>query len=230
LGSDRVLVGVPDDYIGAPGAGSVYLFSTHGPETFTPGLVAEAVKSGSVTTDSLADGAVTAAKLDPAIGVWTRAGEDVFRLAGKVGIGTSAFASNRLEVAGMVGATAFNSTSDRAAKQDFTPVDPQAVLAKVAALPITQWSFREFPGARHLGPMAQDFHAAFGVGLDDKHIATVDADGVALAAIQGLNEKLEGRSQKAEGSIQKLQVENAALKQRLEKLERLMNRENGGVR
>lgn len=39
----------------------------------------------------------------------------------------------------------------------------------------------------HLGPMAQDFHAAFNVGMDDKHMATVDEEGVALAAIQGLN-------------------------------------------
>jgi hypothetical protein len=76
------------------------------------------------------------------------------------------------------------------------------VLAKVAALPITQWSFKEFPGARHLGPMAQDCHAAFGVGLDDKHIATVDADGVALAAIQGLNEKVEDRGQRTEVRVE----------------------------
>jgi hypothetical protein len=230
VGSDRVLIGEPYNGTGAVNAGAAYLFGTNGPETFAPGLVVEAVKSSSVTTDSLADGAVTAAKLDPTIGVWTRAGEDVFRLAGHVGIGTSTFTSNRLEVAGMVGATAFNSTSDRAAKQDFAAVDAQAVLARVAALPITQWSFKEFPSARHLGPMAQDFYAAFGVGLDDKHIATVDADGVALAAIQGLNEKVEVRSQKAEVSIQKLQAENAELKQRLEKLERLMTRENGGAR
>ena len=65
--------------------------------------------------------------------------------------------------------------------------------------------------------MAQDFHAAFGVGLDDKHIATVDADGVALAAIQGLNQKLEQK-----------ETEITELKQRLAKLERLMNRKNGG--
>jgi hypothetical protein len=56
--------------------------------------------------------------------------------------------------------------------------------------------------------MAQDFRAAFGLGEDDKHIATVDADGVALAAIQGLNQKLER--------------ENAELKARLERLERLL--------
>ena len=70
--------------------------------------------------------------------------------------------------------------------------------------------------------MAQDFHAAFGLGTDDKHIATVDADGVALAAIQGLNEKTEVRSQKSEVRIQKLEAENAELKQRLEKLEQVV--------
>ena len=222
VGNDRVLIGAPSS--SQSSAGAAYLFSTNGPETFAPGLVAEAVKSSSVTTDSLADGAVTAAKLDPTIGVWTRAGEDVFRLTGHVGIGTSTFTSNRLEVAGMVGATAFNSTSDCAAKQDFTPVDVQAVLAKVAALPITQWSFKEFSGARHLGPMAQDFYAAFGVGLDDKHIATVDADGVALAAIQGLNQKVEDLNRE----LKRRKTENAELTARLERLEQLLNARNGG--
>ena len=34
--------------------------------------------------------------------------------------------------------------------------------------------------------MAQDFNAAFGVGEGETQISAVDADGVALAAIQGL--------------------------------------------
>ena len=65
--------------------------------------------------------------------------------------------------------------------------------------------------------MAQDFHAAFKVGMDDKHIATVDEEGVALAAIQGLNEKLNEKDAEIE-----------SLKQRLEKLEQLLNQKNGG--
>jgi hypothetical protein len=77
-------------------------------------------------------------------------------------------------------------TSDRDAKRDLTSVDPESVLSKVAGLPISEWSFEKNPSTRHMGPMAQDFHAAFGLGLDNRHIATVDADGVALAAIQGL--------------------------------------------
>ncbi len=41
-----------------------------------------------------------------------------------------------------------------------------------------------------MGPMAQDFHAAFGLGVSDKMIDTVDPDGVALAAIQGLHAEI----------------------------------------
>jgi hypothetical protein len=104
--------------------------------------------------------------------------------------------------------------SDRNAKEDFSSVDPQEVLAKVAALPLTEWQYKATPGQSHLGPMAQDFHAAFGLnGTDDKHISTVDEGGVALAAIQGLNQKLE--------------TENAELKARLDKLERLLQQKTG---
>jgi len=84
----------------------------------------------------------------------------------------------------------FVSASDRNQKQNLQPVEPRAVLEKVAALPIAEWSFKQDAETRHVGPMAQDFRAAFGLGTDDKHIATVDADGVALAAIQGLNQRL----------------------------------------
>ena len=108
---------------------------------------------------------------------------------------------------GTIYATAFSTTSDRNAKQDFAPVNSRDVLAKVAAMPITQWSFKTDTGTRHMGPMAQDFYQAFALGSDDHHIATVDEDGVALAAIQGLNQKLEEQS-----------AENAALKQELNEL------------
>jgi Skp family chaperone for outer membrane proteins len=76
-----------------------------------------------------------------------------------------------------------------------------------------------------MGPMAQDFHAAFGLGSDDKHIATVDADGVALAAIQGLNQKVESARRQTESRLQELEAENHALRQRLERLERLLSQQ-----
>jgi hypothetical protein len=103
--------------------------------------------------------------------------------------------------------------SDRNIKQGFAPVDPKAILEKVAALPITRWHYTNDAATSHVGPMAQDFHAAFGVGKDDKHIATVDADGVALAAIQGLNQKLEEELAKKNAEIDALKRSVAELKE-----------------
>ena len=68
---------------------------------------------------------------------------------------------------------------------------------------------------RHIGPMAQDFYAAFGVGEDDRHISTVDADGVALAAIQGLYQVVQDK----DAAIASLQTENETLKTRLDDLD-----------
>jgi hypothetical protein len=141
---------------------------------------------------------------------------------GRVGIGT-ATPSSALQVVGTVTATAFNPTSDRNAKENFAPVSPREVLDKVTALPISRWNFKGDVATDHVGPMAQDFHAAFGVGTDERHIATVDADGVALAAIQGLNQKLtEELKQKG--------TEITELKARLDKLEALILERTAGTK
>ncbi len=113
--------------------------------------------------------------------------------------------------------------SDRNFKANFTPVDSLAVLAKVSALPITAWNYKSEAGVQHLGPMAQDFYAAFNIGADDKHIATVDESGVALAAIQGLNEKFESENAA-------LRARNAVLEARLDRLERLLAMRSEGGR
>jgi hypothetical protein len=109
---------------------------------------------------------------------------------GKVGINKNNPAT-ALDVNGTVTATAFNPPSDRNLKENFASVSPRETLQKVLGLSISRWNFKSDPTTPHVGPMAQDFYAAFGLGTDEKHIATVDADGVALAAIQGLNAKLE---------------------------------------
>lgn len=126
--------------------------------------------------------------------------------------GTGGVEMMRLNSGGLRVNGTFVSASDRNLKENFEPVNPREVLDKVAALPISTWNYREDPGARHLGPVAQDFHAAFGVGSDDRHIATVDADGVALAAIQGLNRKLEEQVQAQAMRIRQLEVELADLR------------------
>jgi hypothetical protein len=108
---------------------------------------------------------------------------------------------------GNVTATSFTSSSDRNLKENFTRIDPQLVLDRVVALPITEWSFKLDNSTRHFGPVAQDFHAAFGLnGADDKHIATVDEEGVALAAIQGLNQKLEEQNAELKAELAELKA------------------------
>jgi hypothetical protein len=138
---------------------------------------------------------------------------------GNMGIGITS-PSSKLHVNGTVTATAFNPPSDRNLKENFETVDSREVLEKVAAMPISRWNFIGDAGTPHIGPMAQDFHAAFGTGTDDKHIATVDADGVALAAIQGLNAKLAEK----EAEIAELKAKNATIEQRLSDLEMLIRK------
>jgi len=123
------------------------------------------------------------------------------------------------------GATAWSALSDRNVKKDVRPLDCQLVLQKLSAVPVTQWHYQweKDSDPLNVGPMAQDFKAAFYPGRDDKTISTLEFDGVALAAIQGLNEKVEVRGQKSEDRLQKLEAENAELKLRLEKLETLLN-------
>jgi hypothetical protein len=105
------------------------------------------------------------------------------------------------------GGGSWTSICDRNAKENFAPVDVETVLAKVVALPIATWNYKsQDPAIRHMGPTAQDFKAAFGLGESDTGITTIDADGVALAAIQGLNRKLEAQSSKLEARSWKLEA------------------------
>jgi len=90
------------------------------------------------------------------------------------------------------GGNAWAPISDRNVKENFVDVDGKGILERLAAIPLQTWNLKtQDPAIRHIGPMAQDFYAAFGVGEDDKHITTCDADGVALAAIQGLYSVLQ---------------------------------------
>jgi hypothetical protein len=112
-------------------------------------------------------------------------------------------------------AGSWTSLSDRNLKTAIAPVDATTVLARVLELPMRTWSYiAQGEGIRPMHPMAQDFSAAFGLGEDGNTIATIDADGVALAAIQGLNTKPE--------------TENAALREDLDTLRAAQRERRGG--
>lgn len=116
-------------------------------------------------------------------------GADAFEIT-KVGTGDIELrldASGNLDVLGAV-----NSSSSRTVKSAIEPVEGAVTLAKLADLPIAEWTYtRDTDGIRHLSPMAEDFYAAFGLGPDDKHITAQDLGGVALAAIKALNQRSE---------------------------------------
>lgn len=105
--------------------------------------------------------------------------------------------------------------SDRNRKTNIIGVDSSDVLARVRKLPVATWSWQEEEGVRHLGPMAQDFKAAFGLGDTDTGIAPLDMAGVSLAAIQALSQDLERKNDE----IEALKVQNADLAARLAAIE-----------
>jgi hypothetical protein len=109
--------------------------------------------------------------------------------------------------------------SSRASKTGFAELDPRVVLRQVVELPVLSWHFRASDtGAKHVGPIAEDFHRAFGLGEDDEHIAPSDKSGVALLAIQGLQLELGDRDRR----IAELEAVNAQLQADLVELRQLV--------
>lgn len=163
---------------------------------------------------------------------------------GKVGVGTGT-PTAQLHVEGAIGVTpmqvrngsdvvifaldeagnvmmggALTEASDVNVKENFAPVDDADVLARIAKLSVTTWNYiSDDPSVRHMGPMAQDFYAAFGLGNDDTHIAPLDVNGVLLSGMQALI----AQSEQQEAHIQQLEQENAAMEQRLDLLEAQVN-------
>ena len=107
-------------------------------------------------------------------------------------------------------AATWDCTSSRLAKEKFEDVDAEAVLGKLAAIRIQRWQYRGSP-VPHLGPTAEDFYAAFGLGSGSTSISSVDADGISLVAVQALERRTA-----------ELMEQNAALQGQLEELRRIV--------
>ncbi|HJX29187.1 MAG TPA: tail fiber domain-containing protein, partial [Thermoanaerobaculia bacterium] len=110
--------------------------------------------------------------------------------------------------------------SDRDSKTDIVAVSPEEVLTRLSSLPIATWRYKgDDPNARHLGPMAQDFAALFGLGNDNRRIAPLDVAGVSLAAVQALHKQVDEK----DAAISALRQQNDELAQRLARLEALVS-------
>ncbi len=163
-------------------------------------FIGDGSQLGNLNADQLSSGTIADTLLPSNVALTSASqtfeGQNVFQA--NVGIGNSNPTNKLMVVNARCDGSSWINASDRNLKQDFAAVDAQAVLGKVASLPVRTWSYKLQPGQKHLGPVAQDFHPAFGLGLDDVSISTVDEGGVALAAIQGLNQKLNEKDAEIE--------------------------------
>ncbi len=177
-----------------------------GPNTFAGGVKANAPLPGCfVWGDSL-----------PALVECTAADQFVARSLGGFQMitgGTSGAYTGALLPSG---SGAWTTLSDINAKTAIRNVSPRNVLEALLKMPVLTWQYKAQPGnVKHMGPSAQDFRKAFGLGDSPLGISTVDADGVALAAIQGLNQKLVADSKSKDAKIATLERELAAIKKKL---------------
>ncbi len=165
----------------------------------------------------------------------------IFRSSGGYYIYTNAGLTSGMFLSG--GGSAWNAVSNRALKENFAPVDTRRLLARLAQIEITTWNYRsQEPAIRHIGPMADEFNALVdGLGGEGKdYINSLDADGVALAAIQGLyglvQEKdaeiaaLRADSATMKAEITSLRAENAKLNDRLAAIEQALQANGAPVR
>ncbi|MEB9551081.1 tail fiber domain-containing protein [Bacillus cereus] len=133
--------------------------------------------------------------------------DGLFWTAGSINTAGDIFAGRDVHARGV------KLTSDKNAKENFSNINTFEILEKLASIPIQSWNYKEEPSSvRHIGPTAQDFHATFEVNGDDNmHISSVDVQGVALAAIQGLNEKLKVENDELHAKLSSLEERLSAL-------------------
>ena len=109
--------------------------------------------------------------------------------------------------------------SSRTLKNQFVTLDASTILAKLSELDIQQWTYKTRPDEKHVGPVAEDFYEAFGLGQGDQNISTIDADGIMMLAIQELNRELIKQNEELRKQNELFAQQNHMIMQRLEVLE-----------
>lgn len=202
---------VTDGFLGATVPGG-YMNSAGGENSFAAGRRAKANH----------DGAFVWADKTSADIASTAVNQFLIRATG----GTRIY-SNGLLTAGVslaAGGSSWSAVSDRNAKANFRDEDGEMILLAIADMPVPSWNYKsQDPSIRHLGPMAQDFYAAFGLGEDDKHINTVDIDGINLLAIQALEKRTRELAQLT-AEFAAVKAENEAMKAQMARFESALHR------
>jgi hypothetical protein len=113
--------------------------------------------------------------------------------------------------------------SSRTLKENFEPVDGEDVLSRIRGIPITTWNMiGGEPGVRQLGPVAEDFYAAFPLGLGETTIGMGNIDGVNLAAAKALEARtthLQAQLDARTAQVQALQKQVHAQARALSQME-----------
>ena len=113
-----------------------------------------------------------------------------------------------------------NPPSDRNLKANFSTINPRFILDRLSTIPIQSWNYKsESDAVRHIGPMAQDFRAAFGLGKDDHTLNTVDVNGVTMASIQALYQMMQEKDRQ----IEQQELKNKAQSRQIEQLQVQLN-------
>lgn len=109
---------------------------------------------------------------------------------------------------------------------DVERVDPHDVLDRLRVLQVHSWQTvaGDASGVERLGPAAEDFHEMFEAGADPDHITAGDADGVAIAAIQGLADRLDDQDARIERQDRRLQQQRALIDEQRTDIETLRER------
>ena len=217
LGSGTNATGTGSTAIGVNSTADANYSTAIGYRASTNGMTGAFVISDQSTTDSTEAGA---------------ANQFTGRFAGGWRLFTNATLTTGVTLA--AGGSSWNVVSDRDRKEEFLPLEGEEVLARLESVPVTSWRYIDEanPATRHVGPMAQDWNAAFGLSDDPLTINMSDFDGVNLAAIQALVartdrlqddvEARDARIAQLETEVARVAAQNAELEARLSRIERAL--------